>query len=154
VPAGQATVVSGGGFPAGSALQINLFSTPVLLATTTADRLGNFQATVTIPAATVPGVHTIVVAAASGSPSAQTSITVTVAAAAGTTTSTTVAALSFTGANSRGPGLVGLGLTLAGAAMVIVTWRRRRFSGDPFPSRPGQWKRTAWTWATGFWPPR
>jgi hypothetical protein len=147
-------VVSGGGFPAGSTLQINLFSTPVLLATTTADGLGNFQATVTIPAATVPGLHTIVVAPASGSPSAEATITVTVAAAAATTTSTTVAALSFTGANSRGPGLVGLGLTLTGLAMVIVTWRRRRFLGDRSVSLPGQWKRAAVTWATGFRPYR
>lgn len=126
VAAGQPSLVSGAGFPAGSQLVVKLFSDPVLLATTIADSLGNYRVAVTIPAGTTPGTHTLVVAPASGTPQAQTAITVTAAAAAaGATTTTTIASLSLTGGNIQGPGLVAIALVLTGLALLVVTWRRR-----------------------------
>ncbi len=124
VAAGQSTTVAGRGFPGGSNLLVTLFSNPVLLGTTTADQAGNYAVTVTVPASTTPGAHTLVVAPSSGSPQAQTAVTVTAAVAATTATTGT---LSFTGADIRGWGAVALMLMLAGLLSVGATRRRRRF---------------------------
>ena len=59
--AGGAVTVSGGGFAPATQLTIELHSTPVVLGTTTTDAYGNYSATVTIPADTAPGAHSIVV---------------------------------------------------------------------------------------------
>jgi hypothetical protein len=120
VVAGSSTVVSGGGFPPGSQLQVNLFSNSVLLGTTTANSLGQYQVSVTVPSGTAPGVHTVVVSTASGTQQAQTTLTVVAP-----TTSTTAGSLSLTGANVRGPGVLALLLVGAGILSLAVTWRRR-----------------------------
>ena len=59
--AGGTVTLSGEGFMPGATLTIQLFSTPVLLATTTADADGNYLIVVTIPPGTSPGSHEIVV---------------------------------------------------------------------------------------------
>jgi hypothetical protein len=48
---------TGGGFASGSPITIELHSTPVTLATTTADDVGNFSVAVSIPSDTEPGSH-------------------------------------------------------------------------------------------------
>jgi hypothetical protein len=120
LPAGQMTVVSGGGFPAGSQLDVNLFSNGVLLATTTADSAGRYQVSVTVPAGTVPGTHTLVVSTPSGTPAAQTLLIVTAAPV-----------LSFTGADIRGPTTLAALLVIAGLFAIVVTWRRRPIDWRP-----------------------
>ncbi len=76
VAPGQNVTVFGSGFPANSPLDVLLFSTPVLLGTTTADASGNFRTVVTIPPGTEPGVHRIVVAVRGGTVQAETTLTV------------------------------------------------------------------------------
>ncbi|MGH9125184.1 MAG: hypothetical protein ACRDZ8_10730 [Acidimicrobiales bacterium] len=127
VPAGQPTMVTGSGFPAGSELQMDLLSSPVSLGMATANSLGNFAATVVIPAATAPGQHTIVASTADASLRAQVSITVTAApTGSGTTTTTATSSLSLTGARIQDPTIAGGMLILAGLLSLGVTWRRRR----------------------------
>jgi hypothetical protein len=123
--AGQSTVVSGKGFPGGSVLSLTMFSNPVTLGTTTADSTGSFQVTVTVPATTAPGTHTLVVATADAARQAQTSLTVT-GTTSGTTVTTAPATLSFTGSNLRESTLLAIFLFAAGLAAVSGTRRRRR----------------------------
>lgn len=78
--AGGIVTVTGTGFAPGSELRIELRSTPVPLGTATADETGSFRATVTLPADTVPGAHSIVVIDPDG---VETSTPLTVTAAAG-----------------------------------------------------------------------
>ncbi|GAA1782874.1 endonuclease/exonuclease/phosphatase family protein [Agromyces lapidis] len=79
VAAGATIAISGSGFAPGTELRVELHSTPVLLGTVTADDVGAFQATVTIPADTAPGAHTVVVTG-DGDVSASAELTVTAAA--------------------------------------------------------------------------
>ena len=58
-PAGQAIPIAGGGFIRNGRVRIVLRSEPVVLAETTADASGNVSLTVTLPADTTPGSHTI-----------------------------------------------------------------------------------------------
>ena len=58
---GSSLTVSGNGFMAETTLTVQLFSTPVLLATTNADANGAYSVVVTIPVETNPGAHEIVV---------------------------------------------------------------------------------------------
>ncbi len=58
---GQTLTVTGAGFQPQTAVVIELHSTPVQLASTTADADGRLSAVVTIPASTAPGAHQIVV---------------------------------------------------------------------------------------------
>jgi hypothetical protein len=59
VPGGDIELVGGGWLP-GSVVNIFLFSTPVLLGTSTVDEQGSFSTTVRLPADTEPGAHTLV----------------------------------------------------------------------------------------------
>ncbi|WP_050721680.1 endonuclease/exonuclease/phosphatase family protein [Microbacterium sp. GCS4] len=61
VVAGGTLKVSGSGFAAGTALRIELHSTPVALGSVTTSAAGEFATTVTIPAAIPAGAHTLVV---------------------------------------------------------------------------------------------
>ncbi|MDQ1358093.1 MAG: hypothetical protein QOG44_2466, partial [Acidimicrobiaceae bacterium] len=124
VEAGDTTVVSGGGFPGGSQLHLTLFSDPVLLATTTANALGGYQATVTIPAGTAPGTHTVVVSTTTGTTQAQTTLTVTAASGSATPAPTEPGALSFTGADVRGPSAAALILLVLGFVTLAASRRR------------------------------
>lgn len=58
-PAGQPVPIAGGGFIRNGRIRVVLRSEPVLLAETTADANGNVSLTVTLPADTTPGSHTI-----------------------------------------------------------------------------------------------
>jgi len=117
-PGGSLTV-SGSNFTPGGTVTIDIESTPVFLASVTADPTGAFSTTVTIPADTVPGSHTILATDAAGD-SATTALTVTgvvpVAASPG---------LPFTGADIAALSGVGA-IALALGGMLILTGRRRR----------------------------
>ncbi|PCE15798.1 hypothetical protein AUC47_13115 [Microbacterium sp. SZ1] len=87
---GQSRVVQGGtleltgrGFGAGELMTITLFSEPVRLAEVTADGSGAFRTTVTIPANTAVGQHTLVAEGTASGLSAQGALTVTAAASTG-----------------------------------------------------------------------
>ncbi|GAA2090714.1 hypothetical protein GCM10009759_14500 [Kitasatospora saccharophila] len=58
VPGGGVTV-TGGGYQPGGTIELTLHSTPVALGKATADGSGSFTTTVTLPADTTPGTHTI-----------------------------------------------------------------------------------------------
>ncbi|WP_341579836.1 hypothetical protein [Microbacterium schleiferi] len=60
VTQGGQVVLSGGGFGPNETVQIELHSTPVVLASIPASATGTFSTTVTIPAGTAPGAHTLV----------------------------------------------------------------------------------------------
>jgi hypothetical protein len=60
VPPGGAVTVTGGGFVAGEAVPVVLYSSPVILGTAVADQYGSISAQVTIPAGTAAGIHTLV----------------------------------------------------------------------------------------------
>ena len=121
-------MVSGGGFPGGSQLHLTLFSDPVLLATTTANALGGYQVTVTIPADTPLGTHTVVVSTTTGTTQAQATLTVTAesgsASGSATTVTTEPHALSFTGADVRGQGATALILLVLGFVILVASRRR------------------------------
>ncbi|WP_144875532.1 GH92 family glycosyl hydrolase [Microbacterium sp. 1.5R] len=87
---GQDRVVQGGtveivgrGFAAGELITITLFSEPVRLAEVTGDGTGGFRATVTIPAETAVGVHTVVAEGTASDLSAEGALEVTAAASTG-----------------------------------------------------------------------
>jgi hypothetical protein len=119
VVAGAQTTVFGDGFPASTNLNLNLFSDPVFLASTTSDAAGHYSVVVTIPAGTAPGVHQIAVTG--GGSQATTSVTVVAP------TSTNV--LVRTGSNVRG-------LLRAGAIAIAVGGLFLLLGvGDPLPAR-------------------
>lgn len=64
VAAGGQVTLSGAGFMPGSAVTVDLHSSPVRLTTTAADDTGMLHTTVTIPTNTAPGVHQLVVTGA------------------------------------------------------------------------------------------
>ncbi|MDP9073003.1 MAG: hypothetical protein M3N98_02310 [Actinomycetota bacterium] len=116
---------------------MNLFSTPVLLATTTADASGNYRAVVTIPATTTPGAHTIVVSVHGGAIQAQLSLTVTAFEPVVTNppvAATSPGAFSFTGTDIRGPASVATGLLVLGIVVLGAT-RRSAYENVPPPAR-------------------
>jgi hypothetical protein len=123
VASGQPLAISGTGFPANASLQIQLASTPSTIGTVSADASGAFQTTVTIPATTEPGTHTITVGEASGADQVQATITVTAASTSGSTTSTTVAgALGLTGSDARRSLAIALGLLGLGLLLLAAGW--------------------------------
>jgi hypothetical protein len=124
VAPGQDLLITGRGFPAGSPARVELFSTPVLLGTTTADAVGNIRLVVTVPADTALGTHTVRVSVPGGTIAAETSISV----AARLVTQVTPGSLSRTGADVRGPARLALGLVMGGFALVGLSWRERRSS--------------------------
>ncbi|MGO2519093.1 MAG: fibronectin type III domain-containing protein [Microbacterium sp.] len=83
VVAGGEVTVSGSGFAADASLALELRSTPVQLGTATTDAEGAFAATVTVPADTAAGAHTLAVILADGS-EVTAELTVTAAAGGGT----------------------------------------------------------------------
>lgn len=66
VEQGSSLTASSGGFVPGENVDVYLYSSPVLLDTVVADGAGVATATVTIPAHTAPGAHTLTFIAASG----------------------------------------------------------------------------------------
>lgn len=107
--AGAAITVTGSGFAPGEALEIWVLSTPVRVATLTADAGGAFSTTVTIPANVPAGTHTIEVRGTS---------TATVSSAI-----TIRAVLAATGPASANVGWLALALIAAGTGLIAA--RRR-----------------------------
>jgi hypothetical protein len=114
VAPGGSLSVSGTGFTPGERVAIELHSTPVTLALSTADATGAIAAEVTIPAGTEPGEHTIVLTGLDSGRTASAAITVTQAATGA------AAALPATGA-ALPVGLMVLGGALAIGGGVIVS---------------------------------
>ncbi|WP_168429327.1 endonuclease/exonuclease/phosphatase family protein [Microbacterium sp. K24] len=140
VVAGGSVTIQGDGFAPDAALRVELRSTPVPIGAVTSNGTGAFRLAVTIPAATAPGVHSIVVIDPAG---AETSATITVTAApgggqpgegqpgaqpgGGATAQGNVGddSLASTGADSA-PFLIGALLLLAAGLALVVIRRRRR----------------------------
>jgi hypothetical protein len=121
VAAGAGVTVSGCGFAGGSTVTITVESQ--VLGTVTADSTGAFSTTVTIPASLAPGVHTLEATgtAPDGSPLVlSASLTVVAASTPGLRIST-----AFTGSNIWPAVLIGGGLLLVGAVLVMTVRRRR-----------------------------
>jgi hypothetical protein len=112
---GGSVHVQASGFLPGESVDVELHSTPRLLATFTADLGGAIDGSVTIPTDTDPGSHSIVVIAASGA-TASTAFTVLAATGSG---------LARTGAAPVGD-LVLAGLLLAIGLVFAMAGRRRR----------------------------
>ena len=114
VAAGGALTIRGAGFTPATDARVELQSTPVTLASIMTDSRGELSATVTIPADTAPGRHTIVVEDARGT-SASAIITI------GT------AVLPATGSATVGSWMIAAAsaLLLTGVALLIITRRRR-----------------------------
>ncbi|MEZ0446440.1 beta strand repeat-containing protein [Cellulomonas sp. ICMP 17802] len=115
VAVGGTLAVTVDGLGAGETVDVELHSTPQLLARATADATGAVRLTVRVPAGTPVGSHTIVVVGSSG---ASGSAAVRVVAAASP-------ALAATGSGATDLGLLGLVLVLGGAAAVGARARRR-----------------------------
>lgn len=131
VKAGGTVKLSGKGFAAGAELRFELRSDPVQLGTATTDVDGAFERTLTIPAATPAGAHTLAVILPDGT---EVTASLTVAAAAGggavtpgnggSTGGSTGGGLAATGADSV-PYIVAAVVLLA-AGLGLFAMRRRR----------------------------
>ncbi len=147
VRAGQALQVRASGLQDGEAVEVWLHSTPQFLARTTADVAGELDLSVTVPAGTPVGAHTVVVEAASGA-TGTAAVTVLAAATptptptAGTpepSTGTTPSPTATSGTGTATPadpdlattggdvaGLLAAGLLALVAGGVVLLVRRRR----------------------------
>ncbi|MFB8188784.1 fibronectin type III domain-containing protein [Microbacterium sp. NPDC055988] len=129
VTAGGTLAVSGSGFAEGAELRLELRSDPVQLGTATADADGSFQRTVTIPANTPAGAHTLAAILPDGT-EVTASVTVTAVSGGGAVTpgdgsgGATDGDLATTGADSM-PYLVAAVVLLA-AGFGLFAMRRRR----------------------------
>lgn len=112
--AGHSISVDGTGFEPGESVNIELHSDPVHLTTVIADVAGEIHVSVTLPAGTPAGSHTLVL---TGS-------------ATGVTTKpiTLNGALAFTGLNTAPLALTGLGLSACGAGLIVASLFVRRRS--------------------------
>ncbi|WP_062069344.1 InlB B-repeat-containing protein [Demequina sediminicola] len=118
---GETITIAGRGFDPGESVEVELHSTPVLLASTTADASGAFSIEVTIPEDISPGEHTLVLAAGTGTAEMPFTVTApTVMAQAGEM-------LAATGAQAwRSTAVVAFAVFLLGLALA---WRGRRIAG-------------------------
>jgi len=128
VAAGSRVHVAASGFTAGESVEIWLHSTPVKLATLVAGASGAISSTVTIPAATPVGAHTLVVTGLGSGATGSAALSVTAAAedsdpaADGTATG-----LASTGSSvTLLPFVLALIAALAGIGLLVL--RRRRAS--------------------------
>lgn len=112
VAAGQSLTVSGVNFMPNTRIRITLYSTPVILSTVSADGSGAFSTTVTIPADTAVGTHTLEVFDEIEWTKINTSITVN-------------AQLAQTAAPKTTDALLAISLLLAGAVLALYARRRQ-----------------------------
>lgn len=118
---GDTITVTGTGVQPHATVTVVLHSTPVTLGTVKADASGAFSATVTIPASTPVGAHTVVVTAkAAGTPDVTGSTPLTVVAA------DPGGELAVTGSADAGLGWIAGALVLAGAGAVLLARRATR----------------------------
>lgn len=120
---GDSLTLTGTGFPAGSAVVAELFSDPVHLGTTVTDASGGFRMTVTVPAGTAPGPHTIRVRVVGGTALAEIPLQVTAAAASLRAAQT--GTLSRTGGDFTRRAGTALVLMVAGFVLVGLAWNDR-----------------------------
>lgn len=116
---GGSLLVTGNNFVPNEGITLLLHSTPVTLGTTTADSIGTFSITVTIPTNTSPGVHQIVAAGATGD-SATTTLTVE-----GTVPVAATSGLAFTGADVAAVSGIGALALALGGVLILVSRRKR-----------------------------
>ncbi|GAA2953729.1 SGNH/GDSL hydrolase family protein [Microbacterium schleiferi] len=126
VTQGGQVVLSGGGFGPNETVQIELHSTPVVLASIPASATGTFSTTLTIPTGTAPGSHTLVARGLSSDREFSTPITVT---ASGSSSGGGASVLAEGGMDASALQLVGLtallGTTLLAGGAVLVLRRRQ-----------------------------
>jgi hypothetical protein len=125
VAAGARVHLAASGFTSGETVEIWLHSTPVKLAALTADPSGAISSTVTIPASTAVGAHTLVVTGLSSAVSGSAALTVTAAVGAGTAADGTATGLASTGSSVTVLPLV-LALLAAFAGIGLLVLRRLR----------------------------
>lgn len=122
---GQVTL-SGGGFAPNETVQIELHSTPVVLASIPATGSGTFSTTLTIPASTTPGAHTLVATGLTSGRSFSTPITIT---ASGSSSGGGASVLAEGGMRTGALQLVGLaaliGTTLVAGGVALMLRRGR-----------------------------
>ena len=123
-PPGGGLGVQGSGFAPNSLVTLVLHSTPVGLGTVTADANGNFTDTVTIPADTPPGDHTIIATDPDGD-SASTAIVVSGTVTTTASNSASGSTLAFTGADIAAMTTLGA-LALAVGGFLVLMGRKRR----------------------------
>lgn len=137
VPAGGAVGISSSGwFPNGS-ITITLHSDPVALGTFSADSSGRLAVTVTIPANTAAGAHTVDLTGVGADSNAHTvSLGLTVIAPAPLPPATVLGStatkgLSVTGRSVKTEVAIGIWLVIVGLALVGVNRPRRSVFGSP-----------------------
>jgi hypothetical protein len=132
IAAGSALHLTASGFTAGETVEVWLHSTPVKLAAVTTSGSGSVNLTVTIPASTTPGAHSLVVNGVTSGVTGSAALTVTAAGAADPAVTdpaaTGTAALAATGSSVTIPLTVALLLAVLGVALLVFRMRR--------PSRP------------------
>lgn len=120
---GQTITVSGQGATPNGQVSIDFHSSPVHLATVTANAAGDYTASVTIPS-TACGAHSISATDVTTGNSASTGVTLPACTAAGGT-GAGGGGLSSTGVAVASIGGVGVALLLGGGLMLLVGRRRR-----------------------------
>lgn len=122
------TVVSGAGFEPNTEVAIALYSTPTLLAVTTADDAGEFEVEVTAPAG-VTGEHRLVAfGQAAGSLDTRVlTLAVTIGTGSVDEASEKADSLPVTGSTVAAIAVIGALLLGAGATMMMVSRRRRLY---------------------------
>lgn len=120
VVAGGNVTISGAGFGPNTSVSIELLSSPVHLATVTAGSGGDVTETVTIPATTSPGTHTLTLTGVdpSGSPR-QLTVSITVKSELAATGTSDLAQIEVAG-----------GALLGAGVLALLLARRRRRSDD------------------------
>lgn len=117
VAPGAPVTVSGAGFLPGEQVAVTLFSTPVRLATATADGSGAVQQQVIIPADVEPGRHNLELVGLTSGARVRLDIEVLGSTSAPGT-------LAATGDHSAAEALMALGLLLAGSGLVLISRRQ------------------------------
>jgi hypothetical protein len=124
VPAGGKLTISGSGFPAGDVITISLNDPYVDLDPLETNSAGSFSTTVTIPADTPVGYHTLTVSAATGQ-----SATASIYVEAATTSAAPVSSsgsLPYTGTDAVRTAEIGAAAIGVGGIVVLAARRRRR----------------------------
>jgi hypothetical protein len=119
---GGSVQISGSGFVPGTTVQLLLFSSPVSLGTVQANGAGAITASVTIPANTPPGQHTLQAVGQAGSGGTLTLMAQIMVAGSGAQSS----GLASTGAQIGLIAGVGVALVVAGFLITAGSRRRRR----------------------------
>lgn len=142
VHSGGTVHISAHGFKPGEKVTVTLHSVPIVLTTFIADAAGQVNGVVTIPPDETLGQHTIILDGSDSGVSLSAEITITADESSSTPSSTAAptsvvtessqsGGLANTGATAAGPlSLAGIGLLIAGAALIVGFRRRGRTQGE------------------------